>query len=102
MKDNTWRLQIDTQEMPADQEAELMKVKNKQGWFLFKETEIQAKDVPEDDAPEFDGEKSLSKRYRDVLWVFWEQKVKHTGKEYNQFRKEFMEKKIQDVKDNLD
>jgi len=102
MKDNTWRLQVDTQEMPPEQEAELMKIKNLQGWFLFKETEITLEDIPEDDAPEFEGEKSLSKRYRDVLYVFWKQKVEHTGKNFQQFRKEFMEKKIQDVKDNLD
>lgn len=33
--DNTLRLTVDCQEMTTDQEAELLRLKRKQGWFFF-------------------------------------------------------------------
>ena len=96
-KDGTIKITVGTQELEPTEMAELMNLHNKLGWFLFAESEIQ--DIPEAE-PEFKNEKSLSKRLRDVLWIFWNNNT-NKKKDFNTFRREWMEKKIQDIKDSL-
>ena len=73
LADGTWRLQVDCQEMPPEQEAQLVKLKKQQGWFLFKANTILAEDVPEEATPEHDS-KSPSKRLYDRMFVFYQKK----------------------------
>jgi len=103
MADGGWKLRIDTQELTPAQVSEVALLKDKYGYFLFKENTIIKDEIPEDEAPEFQKDKSLSQRFRDVLYVYWKQKIKpKSNKTFVQFRTEYMEKKIQEIKDNLD
>ncbi len=102
LADKTLRVTVDTNEANPDQMAELFTHLDKFGWFVFAEN-VAVEDVPTENAPEFEGDKSLSQRFRDVLYVYWQQKVKpKSNKTFVQFRSEYMERKIQEVKDNLD
>jgi len=104
MADNTLRFTVDCQEMTPEENARLFALNNKQGWFLFKINEIEKDEIPEDDAPEFEGQKSLSQRLRDVIFIYWKQQKEKgkTTKTFSQFREEWMENKIKIIKDNLD
>jgi hypothetical protein len=103
-KDGTIKIVIGTQELPPDEMAQLMSLYNKLGYFLFKENDITPDEIPEDDAPEFEDEKSPTKRLYSVLYVFWKQQTDKgkMSKSFNDFRKEQMEKFIDVVKDKLD
>jgi hypothetical protein len=50
----------------------LSKYYQKFGWLLFRENELTAEDIPNEDA-DFEG-KTPSKRLRAVLFVYWKQK----------------------------
>lgn len=72
--DNSLRLTVDCQEMSPEQEAELLRIKRKQGWFFFLES--PSEDIDLDELPEIrldDGEKSPSERLRAVYWRYWNQ-----------------------------
>ena|ERR1044071_1372622 len=69
MADNTIRLQVDCQEMNAENELEIFQLRNKLGWFVFNETGIQESDIPTD--PVEVDQKTPSQRLRGVLYVLW-------------------------------
>ena len=79
MSDNTLRLQVDCQEMPAGDEVIIIGSRNKYGWFLFQEGEESIKniDLPNIPLPAKDKEqKTKSQTLRAVLYRLWQQ----TGK----------------------
>ena len=108
MADNTLRLQVDCQEMPADQEAIVLKARNKYGYFLYNESEITETDVEAipDYKPTEKGDKSPAQRLRAVLYRLWEQ----TGKvdmyrqpcDSDTYYKQIMETLINQHKDKLE
>jgi len=75
LADNTLRLRVDTtKELPAEQEAMIMQLRNKQGYFVYAEQDITQDDLK--DLPEIETakeEKSPSQRLRAVLYLFWKQ-----------------------------
>ena len=71
--DRSLRLWVTTQEMPAEDEAAIFALRSQLGWFAFKATPIEVPEMPKE-APEFDGQKSLSERLRNVLYVYHQQK----------------------------
>ncbi len=101
--DSTIRIVVDCQELPPEQMAEIFRLKGKLGWFLFKENEIVIEDVPEVEA-EFEGQKSLSERLRNTLYVYWKKRYDEGSikKNFEEFRKEWYERKIQQIKDSID
>lgn len=100
LADGTWRITIDCQEMPPEQELEVLKLKKKQGWFVFKENEIKEEDIPKEKAPEFKNDKTPSQRLRAVLYIYWKEST-NQGKPFNIFYDEWMEKKITEIKEHL-
>lgn len=81
MADNTLRVQIDCQEMNFENEAILIKLRNKYGYFLFKEGEpfaekdlLNLPDLPP--IKKGDKQKTDSQRLRAVLYLLWEQSGK--------------------------
>tara|TARA_R100001530_G_scaffold133552_1_gene107062 strand:- start:514 stop:867 length:354 start_codon:yes stop_codon:yes gene_type:complete len=100
LADSTVRLQIDCQELPPDQMTELFKLRQKLGWFLFKENEIEQSDIPDEPSPEFKGDKTPSQRLRNTLYVYWEQNT-NKKKTFDTFYKEWIDKKIETIKENL-
>lgn len=79
MADNTLRVQVDCQEMPPEIEAIVLGIRNKFGWFCFKENE-EVKDgeidFPDLPMPRTDSNKTPAQRLRSVLFVLWEKKGK--------------------------
>lgn len=100
LADGTWRIQIDTQELTPDQATQLMELHRKQGWFLFKENEFVVDDVPTENAPEFKGDKTPSKRLRAVLFVYWKECTIRKP-DFNTFYRQWMEQKIETIKKEL-
>ena len=72
-KDKTLSIKIGTQEMNADDMAELFDMFQQQIWVAFCKTSIKVEDleVP-DDLPPVKGEKSESQRMRAIIYRLWE------------------------------
>lgn len=103
MSDGGVRVVVDTQEISDGEElAKLFRLrKGDLGYFLFKGSEIQANDLPEDSVPLEEGEnKTPSQRLRNVIFVFWKE-VKGGKGDFNGFYREQMEKFIAVVKEKL-
>ncbi len=102
--DKTVKLVVSTQELKPNEATELFKLINKAGYFLFKENEIFFEDIPLEDAKIDDNEKSVSQRLRSVLFV-WHKQQTEKGKRtdtFNTFYREYMETKIDKIKETLE
>lgn len=100
MADGGWRIQVDTRELKPDEAMALMELHKSEGWFLFKSNEIVADDIPDEQAPEFVEDKSPSKRLRSVLFIYWKEQT-NQNKDFNTFYNEWIDRKVQEIKDNL-
>ena len=98
-KDSTLSIKLGTQELSSEETAKIFDFGGKQIWVGFAETAITRLDVP-DEILEFKGDKTTSERLRDVLWVYWDTKTPKT-QTFEEFRKIYMEKQIQNIKDKL-
>lgn len=99
-KDATLSIKLGTQELSPEDTAKIFEMGNKQIYVAFAETEITKLDIPEE-MVEFPGDKSPSERLRGVLYVYWDTKT-DKKKSFDEFRKDYMEKIISNVKDKLD
>lgn len=73
MSDRSIRLKVDTQEMQPEDEANIMKLRGKLGWFVFSDQELETKDIPDIKLDAEAGEnKTQSQRIRNVLYRVWE------------------------------
>jgi hypothetical protein len=98
MSDNGLRLQVDTQEINADDAGKVMMLKNKIGWFIFSE---QAPKIEDIDLPEIKldkGQKTKSQQLRGVLYRVWERKGKSGTAD--EFYDKYMARLIQKLKDD--
>ena len=98
--DNTLKIVCGTQELTPEQATILFGLKGKQGWLLFSENSIETKDVPEEQAVEFKTDRSASQRLRNTLFVYWSTNTGKT-KLFDVWYKEWIEKKIAEIKDYL-
>lgn len=74
MADRGLRLTVDTNEVDPKEQGELFALKDKFGWFLFKESEFINADtfnLPEI-KPEYHGDKTPGSRLRGILYRVWE------------------------------
>lgn len=99
-KDSTLTIRLGTQELTPNDTSEIFKFANRQIWVGFAETAITNLDVPKT-VDELDGGKSTSERLLAVLYVYWNTKTDKT-KPFETFRKDYLEKIIQNIKDKLD
>lgn len=98
--DNTIKVVVGTQELPAEQAVEVFKLKGKLGWLLFKENAIEPEEVPIDDAPSIGG-KSPSQRLYDRMLAYY-MKKNRSAKGFNQWRIEQLDMLGQRYLDKLD
>jgi len=102
LADKTLRLRVDTtMELPPEQEALIMQLRNKQGYFVYSEQDIKQddlQDLPDIETPK--GVKTPSQRLRAVLYLFWKQGTQVQTPE--QFYDREMEKIIDHFKGKLD
>ncbi len=98
--DRGLKLTVHTQELNSENKSEVMQLHNKIGWFLFSETDIEETDIP-DEPIEFEGQKTLSERLRNVLFRLHE---KQGGKpeDFESYRVRIMEKLISNYKARID
>ena len=99
-KDNTLKITVSTQELAPESEEPIFRLRNKIGWFVFKEEAIKEEDLnlPEI-KPEFKNEKSPSQRLRNVIFIWWEQKGKNGN--FDDFYKKIMNNQIEQIKEKL-
>lgn len=105
---NTLRLQVDCQELSANEEAIVFSARNKFGWFLFAEGEKSGDEFDNIELPKITlepDEKSPATRLRAVLYRLWEESGKRDerGQECasETFYKIYMEKYIDHCKKKL-
>jgi hypothetical protein len=100
MEDGGLKLTVKTQEIVPADKGEVMELHNKIGYFVFSVTGIKEEDIP-DEPIEFEGQKTLSERLRNVLFRLHE---KQNGKpeDFEAYRQKVMEKLISHYKAKLD
>lgn len=101
IEDMCIRLKIDTiKELNAEETAKIFKLKKKNGWLVFKSTDIIPSDVPDLPVSE-SSNKTPSQRLRGVLFVYWETK---TNKQelFDTFYNRVYEEIIKKYKEKLD
>ncbi len=101
-RDRTLKIVLGTQELSEEQNAELFKLANKIGWFVFKESEITEKDL---DLPNIEfSDKTPSKRMRNVIYRLWEKETEsgQVKVEFEEFYNKKMEQLITFIKAKLD
>lgn len=105
-KDGTLSVKLGTQELGPQDTAQIFEYGNQQIWIAFKDEPIESHEliVPKDFVPEFPGEKSPSKRLKDVLYVYWKQlsEIGKITKSSDQFYRDQMEKITNHIKDKLE
>jgi len=99
MSDGGLKLIVHTQELVPSDEAEVMQLRNKIGWFVYSVTDIREEDIP-DEPIEFEGQKTPSERLRNVLFRLHE---KQGGKpeDFEAYRIKVMEGLINHYKAKL-
>jgi hypothetical protein len=85
-----------TQELAPSSEAEVFQMKQKIGWFVFSDVSIEESDIP-DEPIEFEGQKTLSERLRNVLFRLHEKQASKP-EEFEFYRQRIMEKLINSYK----
>jgi len=100
MVDGGVKLTLVTQELSPHEMTELFALKGKLGWMLFKSAVIKETEVPEEPAQEFKTDKTPSQRLRAALYVYWD-KSTNKSKPFDALYKEWMEKKISEIKEYL-
>ena len=99
-----WRITIDTQEnVPGDAIGMLASLQDKYGYFIFKTTPIEEKDILNlpDFVPVEKNEKTPSQRLRAVLFRLWEQEGKKDFKTSDDYYKYRMDQLIDHYKEKL-
>jgi hypothetical protein len=87
-----------TQELTGIDFMELKRSLNEFGYLVFKENEVQNKDIPVEDAEE---DKTPSKRLRATLYVYWQQHKKDTVPDFESYYRSQMDEIINYVKTKL-
>jgi len=100
LKDGSLKITIATQELGEEDTALLFKLANKYCHVAIKESPMKEKEikVPEF-AKEFKSDKTPGQRLRAVLYVYWDQNK--PTKDFDSFYKGYLEKIIQNVKNQL-
>lgn len=98
LADTTIRLAVDCQEMSPDNEAEIFKLRNQIGWFVFSPSMLQETDIPID--PVEDNQKTPSQRLRVALYVY-HSKIGGKPEDFNEFYRKWVERKITQVKEKI-
>ena len=96
------KFSVNTPELSPEAMTKLFGLTKKSGYFLFSEaSEIDTRDIPDVVIDVDAGEKSPSKRLRNVLYVYWEE---NTSKKepFDVFYKKSIEKLITGLKEKLD
>lgn len=98
--DNTIKIVLGTQELPPDMAVALFSMKGSLGWFAFNVAPLNDSQIPAEAILEFKTDKTPSQRLRAALFVFW-QKNTNQSKPFNVFYDEWINKKVEEIKEYL-
>jgi hypothetical protein len=73
LKDRTYKLTFNTQELGGKSAGELLSLVMDEMWLLLATREFTEEDIPEDEA-KLESNKTASQRLRNVLFIEWKQK----------------------------
>ena len=99
--DRTLKIEIGTSELPSDVEAQILDMRQKQGFTVFSMDEIESEDIPDVSLDIEAGEnKGPSQRLRNALWQVWD---KNTSKSqpFDVYYRAKMEQIINTVKEKI-
>lgn len=96
--DKSAGLRFTTQELNGETFAQLQELNQTFGWLIFSPNDISPEDIPSENAEE-EGISS-SERLRRILFVLFKQK--EIKEDFETWRRKYMEKIIQAIKDKLD
>jgi hypothetical protein len=100
LKDGSFKVTFEGQELGATDSAALFSLRGQCGWVLFAPNQITAHDVPQEPAREFKAQKSQAQRLRASLWVLWEQRGR-LG-DFETFYRQEMERLIAAIQEQLE
>ncbi len=96
--DGSASLRFNTQEISAEEFAELKRHHSAFGWLLFSASETEVPEIPKETIE--DTSKSASTRLRSVLFIYWKQKVNEG--DFDTWYRQKMEMYIEAVKNKLE
>ena len=96
--DGSASLSFCTQELQAEDFVAFKNAQNQFGWLVFQENDINARDIPSEQAE--DKQKTPSKRMRATLFVLWKQQGSQG--DFEVYYREKVEKYIEFIKSKLD
>lgn len=100
-KDKSLTIKLGTREMSSDEIKLVADLANLEAWCALSEVAVKELDVP-DEITEFKGEKSLSERLKNTLYVYWDKVEKNKkANPFESFRKVKMEQFINAVKEKI-
>ena len=98
-KDGGLNLGFATNELSGEEKVAISTLHGGFGWLLFKESEVSLSEIPKE-TPEERGLRTPFERLRNTLYVWWTKRG-GKGENFEDFRKKWVEKKIQDIKDDF-
>ena len=100
-KDKSLTLKLETREVSPEEVGEIARYRGLECWVAIADVAVKELDIP-DEIVEFKGEKSLSERLRNTLYVYWD-KVEKNKKQnpFESFRKIKMEQFINAIKEKI-
>ena len=102
--DKGLKLQVYTQELAPEDITNLLSLRDKLGYFIFKLTNIDEEDLVElpKIKPEFKHERTPAERLRAVVYIWWSQRGEEKkGVLFDDFYKEYMERLINQIKEKI-
>ena len=102
--DKGLKLQVYTQELAPEDITNLLSLRDKLGYFIFKLTNIDEEDLVElpKIKPEFKHERTPAEKLRAVLYIWWSQRGEEKkGVLFDDFYKEYLERIISQIKEKI-
>jgi len=100
-KDRSLTIKLETREVSSEEIKQVAELRGLECWVGLSDVTINKLDIP-DEIVEFKGEKSLSERLRNSLYVYWDKVEKDKkANPFESFRKIKMEQFINAVKDKI-
>lgn len=100
LKDGSFKITFETQELPPEEGASLLTLRQSLGWLIYASMDAGQVEIPDEPPAEFKADKTPSQRLRSVLYVWWEQLGKPDS--FESFYRSKIETIIGWVKDKLE
>lgn len=100
LKDGSFKITFESQELPPEEGAALLNLRRSMGWLIYASMDAGQVEIPNEPPAEFKADKTPSQRLRGVLYIWWEQAGKKET--FDAFYRAKIETIIGWVKDKLE